>query len=601
MDSQIEPVEKERRHMTLRFILNEQDPVCENPVFKDAPLVQAAYTCQEKWIKIYLRRNMDLNQQDKAGRTALYVAAARGYNDIVNLLLESRPDVDRPAKDGSTALMLAIINGHLEVAIRLYDYGAKATARSYDDKPCLSVDGQTPLSLVIKSSEISGFKDLAMKMYENTSLTEILELGIAGHITLFEAYVDVHDFSQDYRYYARLSERIKVFDAEARSANPETNVLEKWNNCPLLPQLIAGLTSPIIQEGEEKISEIRRKDKIIPPIGLEFRKKYMLVKYLGNGSFSIAWKVMDLSTGAYLAAKFPMRTTDEKDRRAAISEAKLMRFLNHPNVMQYLSFSSGDGYPIMVTELATGGDLCKYLNKHRDSMKESDAKKIFRQLAEGLAYMHAKNVAHQDLKPGNILCFDDGNVKIADLGNSLQLQAPTHGISKLAGTYQYCPPEAVRARKQKSCFAPKPCDIWALGVILYELLVGRLPWDPQHLAEHPDRKAYYKELNRLILDGDLHLDDSSWNGIEIEAIHLVNLLLEPDASGRPNAAAILRHPWMDEKSKGKYMLNLENLRVPRKKREVSSPGPDENLRAPKRKRDSPSPGPDAKKRKGIKS
>lgn len=125
-----------------------------------------------------------------------------------------------------------------------------------------------------------------------------------------------------------------------------------------------------------------------------------------------------------------------------MKETQLLLKLRHPHVVKIYETIETETHLVIVMELCAGGDLLAYVRRRR-RLKESVAKKIFRQLMEGLAYIHSKNIAHRDIKLDNVLLDADGNVKIADFGVSYQLQSATL-MRDQCGTPAYIAPEILR-------------------------------------------------------------------------------------------------------------------------------------------------------------
>ena len=120
-------------------------------------------------------------------------------------------------------------------------------------------------------------------------------------------------------------------------------------------------------------------------------------------------------------------------------------------------------------ELCAGGDLLNYVRKRR-RLKEPFAQKIFRQIIDGLSYIHSKNIAHRDIKLDNILLDGKGNVKIADFGVSRQIQ-PDQIMREQCGTPAYIAPEILRNRGYSL-----NVDLWSAGVVLFAMLYGTVPF-----------------------------------------------------------------------------------------------------------------------------
>jgi len=179
--------------------------------------------------------------------------------------------------------------------------------------------------------------------------------------------------------------------------------------------------------------------------------------------------------------------------------------------------------------------------KNGDPVPETEARKLFTQLLNGVNYLHSHEIAHRDLKPENILLDSRGNVKISDFGlarfEATQMQS-------LCGTPQYVAPEVIRLGlgvvSPENGGYGKGVDMWSLGVSLYHMLTSQLPFNDQ------DRMILFKKIEKGLYDFPLEL----WIGISDEAKDLVKKLLDINPITRITAEQALHHPWI----KG-YTLN----------------------------------------------
>ncbi|KAL1407950.1 spindle assembly checkpoint kinase [Vanrija albida] len=193
---------------------------------------------------------------------------------------------------------------------------------------------------------------------------------------------------------------------------------------------------------------------------------------LGKGHFGKVYLAKHRSQGFIVALKCLERAAVEGDaavERQVMREIEIMSELRHPNIIRLYDYFSDDKHLYLMMEFAGQGELYKQLAK-RGRFSERRAAKIVAQVADGLAYLHAKNVIHRDIKPENLLVGMDGEVKIGDFGWSVY---SPHGSQRtLCGTLSYVSPEMVLGQPHG-----RAIDIWALGVLTYELVVGREPFE----------------------------------------------------------------------------------------------------------------------------
>jgi eukaryotic-like serine/threonine-protein kinase len=205
--------------------------------------------------------------------------------------------------------------------------------------------------------------------------------------------------------------------------------------------------------------------------------KYRLDRRLARGGFAEVWKARDTVEGRTVALKIALPEAVEEWGRAEIErEARIASALHHPNIVAVRNADWIDGRFAIATDLAQTS-LEHYGRARRSGAVALD---VIRQVAAGLAYAHRRRVIHRDVKPGNILIFDDGRAAIADFGSSRFTQGATRTYTD-AGTLGYMAPEQAYGRVR---FAS---DVFSLGLIATELLTGRLPtwpfeWPPQDAA-----------------------------------------------------------------------------------------------------------------------
>lgn len=146
-------------------------------------------------------------------------------------------------------------------------------------------------------------------------------------------------------------------------------------------------------------------------------------------------------------------------------------------------------------------------------------------MADALIYLHSKHVIHRDIKPENILIGMRGELKISDFGWSVH--APNTRRTTLCGTLDYLPPEMIEGREHEHWV-----DVWSLGVLLYEFLVGAPPFE--------DASGGYKATYRRIAKVDLHVPEH----VSADAKDLIQRLLQHDPDKRMPLAQVLQHPWI---------------------------------------------------------
>ena len=193
--------------------------------------------------------------------------------------------------------------------------------------------------------------------------------------------------------------------------------------------------------------------------------KYRLDRCIGRGGFAEVWRALDTVENRKVALKVTHDDAVEAwGRRAIEHEAQIACRLDHPGIVQVRNADWIDGRFVIATELART-HLGRYLGARRSGRT---ALRVVREIAHGLAYAHERRVMHRDVKPENILIFDDGRAALADFGASRLVAKATRTYTD-AGTLGYMAPEQAYGRARLAS------DVFSLAVIAYELISGRLP------------------------------------------------------------------------------------------------------------------------------
>lgn len=202
--------------------------------------------------------------------------------------------------------------------------------------------------------------------------------------------------------------------------------------------------------------------------------RYEFQRYVGSGTFGEVWVAVDKATDIEVAIKVYV-SMDEKGLEDFKKEFQISFELNHTNLLHanYLGVNSDDKRPYLVMPFCPEGSVNKFMGQ----MSEENLWRFIRDVASGLAYLHAQNppIIHQDIKPDNILILKNGDFVITDFGISKQLRATMKKSARSlnsAGAISYMGPE----RFSKQYHAVKASDIWSLGVSIFELATGELPF-----------------------------------------------------------------------------------------------------------------------------
>ncbi len=208
--------------------------------------------------------------------------------------------------------------------------------------------------------------------------------------------------------------------------------------------------------------------------GTTFGGRYQIIEELGKGGMGRVYKVNDTDIKEKIALKLlkPEIAADEKTIERFRNEIKLARKIAHKNVGRMFDLGRAEGTYFITMEYVPGQDL-KGLIRQTGRLAVETTLSIAKQICEGLEEAHRLGVVHRDLKPSNIMIDRDGNVRIMDFGIARSLKAKgLTGAGMMIGTPEYMSPEQAEAKD-----VDHRADIYSLGIILYEMLTGQLPFE----------------------------------------------------------------------------------------------------------------------------
>ncbi|KAK9300070.1 hypothetical protein QLX08_007113 [Tetragonisca angustula] len=260
-------------------------------------------------------------------------------------------------------------------------------------------------------------------------------------------------------------------------------------------------------------------------------KKWVLTDFdigrpLGKGKYGNVYLAREKKSKFIIAMKVLFKAQIQKAdvEHQVRREIEIQTHLRHPNILKMYGYFHDDKRIYLILEYAPNGELFKELNAQpKKRFDEIRTATYISQLADALKYCHSKKVIHRDIKPENLLLGIKGELKMADFGWSVH--APSSRRTTLCGTLDYLPPEMVAGKTHDHTV-----DLWGLGVLCYECLVGKPPF----LSESYDetyvkiRKAQY-EIPQFVSEG---------------AKNLISKLLVLDPAQRLPLEDVLRHPWI---------------------------------------------------------
>lgn len=266
--------------------------------------------------------------------------------------------------------------------------------------------------------------------------------------------------------------------------------------------------------------------------------------FLGRGSFSVCRRCTRLSDGRVLAVKI----VSQRFAHQAVREIRILEMLNpHAHIVPLIEALSDQFHYYIVLELLEGGELLQRL-RGMEKFTEMQAAEIMAQLVSAVGHMHRQDIVHRDLKPENIL-FESNEpgvyrLRLVDFGfarilpQRLQQQQQAKSlITPLCGTLHYAAPEVLDIEDELPQYNEQ-CDLWSLGVVLFTLLSGKVPFHAKSQAESA------ADIIARIRCADFSFEDPVWTMVSQLAKDLITGLLTVDPNRRLSLAQLARHPWL---------------------------------------------------------
>ncbi len=239
-------------------------------------------------------------------------------------------------------------------------------------------------------------------------------------------------------------------------------------------------------------------------------QSYEIQEVIGYGGMGVVYKARHLVTGEIRAIKqlHGHFVLNEQIRRRFLEEAKIIGHLDHENIIKVYELLEDSGNLYMIMEYVDGKPLSDVIGKETGPIPSSRAIEIVKQVSKGLGYAHANKLVHRDIKPANILLDSAGKAKIADFGIAKVIDKTQHtAVGTMMGTIAYMSPEQIEGKE-----IDHRADIYSLGITLYEMLAGRLPFtfseddslvtklNKLNSATIPDPRAFYPHIPEYLVN-----------------------------------------------------------------------------------------------------
>lgn len=258
----------------------------------------------------------------------------------------------------------------------------------------------------------------------------------------------------------------------------------------------------------------------------ELLKHYEVYETIGSGGFAKVKLGRHILTGEKVAIKIMEKKDLGDDLPRVKIEIEAMKNLSHQHVCRLYHVIETSSKIYMVLEYCPGGELFDYIIA-KDRLSEEETRVFFRQIVSALAYVHSQGYAHRDLKPENLLIDEDHNLKLIDFGLCAK---PKGGLGfellTCCGSPAYAAPELIQGK----AYIGSEADVWSMGVLLYALLCGFLPFDDDNCM------VLYRKITRGKYSNPHWLSPAS--------ILLLNQMMQVDPKRRLTVKQLLDHPWV---------------------------------------------------------
>uniref|UniRef100_UPI0037E89166 maternal embryonic leucine zipper kinase n=1 Tax=Semicossyphus pulcher TaxID=241346 RepID=UPI0037E89166 len=258
----------------------------------------------------------------------------------------------------------------------------------------------------------------------------------------------------------------------------------------------------------------------------ELYKYYEVYETIGSGGFAKVKLGRHILTGEKVAIKIMNKKDLGDDLPRVKVEIEAMKNLSHQHVCRLYHVIETSSQIFMVLEYCPGGELFDYIIA-KDRLSEEETRLFFRQIVSAMAYVHSQGYAHRDLKPENLLIDEDQNLKLIDFGLCAKPKGGLgYELMTCCGSPAYAAPELIQGR----AYIGSEADVWSMGVLLFALLCGYLPFDDDNCM------VLYRKITRGKYDNPQWLSPGS--------VLLLNQMMQVDPKRRLAVRQLLDHPWV---------------------------------------------------------
>ncbi|QCE02473.1 unc51-like kinase [Vigna unguiculata] len=259
---------------------------------------------------------------------------------------------------------------------------------------------------------------------------------------------------------------------------------------------------------------------------------YIMGPPIGSGSFAVVWRSRHRVSGLEVAIKeIDQRQLSPKVKEHLLKEISILSTIKHPNIVRLFETIQANDRIYLVLEYCAGGDLAAYIQRH-GKVSETVARHFMRQLAAGLQVLQEKNLIHRDLKPPNLLLASTAAtpiMKIGDFGFARSL-TPQSLADTLCGSPYYMAPEIIENQKYDA-----KADLWSVGAILYQLVIGKPPFDGN---------SQYQLFQNILASTELYFPPEALKELHSDCLDLCRNLLRQNPDERLTFKAFFNHNFL---------------------------------------------------------
>ncbi|XP_061686956.1 maternal embryonic leucine zipper kinase [Syngnathoides biaculeatus] len=273
-------------------------------------------------------------------------------------------------------------------------------------------------------------------------------------------------------------------------------------------------------------AERKQEPRTEPRGAEELHKAYEVYDTIGSGGFAKVKLGRHILTGEKVAIKIMNKKDLGDDLPRVKVEMEAMKSLSHQHICRLYQVIESATQIFMILEYCPGGELFDYIIA-KDRLSEEETRVFFRQIVSAVAYVHSQGYAHRDLKPENLLIDGEHNLKLIDFGLCAKPKGGLgYELMTCCGSPAYAAPELIQGK----AYIGSEADVWSMGVLLFALLCGFLPFDDDNCA------VLYRKITRG------KYDNPSW--LSPGSVLLLNQMMQVEPKWRPTVQQLLEHPWV---------------------------------------------------------